>query len=456
MTLRAAAASSASLGRTMVELLPDRTTAMRMGMVAAAGLALYRGRQFVSVQRPSHEDTMWGFVAIPEGERWNVVEASGKNRSVDGPKVVFALGARFLRLQLFTASHSQYLWIQTIDGKTEIKSGPAAVYSDPSVHKEVKVMQATSLTEHEVLVVYREEDPAPGAGQGERKIARHIIRGPCLHVPKNATEWVHEFGWHGSRANDPDGARKYKNGACFTKLRCCPEQTYFDVEGVRTRDDALVTIKVMIFYRLVDIETMLRETHDPVADFVNALSSDIIELVAGKTFEEFKVSTEKLNDISVYKQLTSRADSIGFKVTKVVFRGYGAPQRLQKMHDDAIERRTKLALERETEDQEQQMQDMKIDREEQRMVKKRRCEEAASEHTLKLKRSAHEAKMREQEDERLARLQQLVEIKEKLGLSGAHLASYLLAAEQGRPEKLIQIIGKEGSGFIHLAEPSGL
>ena len=33
-------------------------------------------------------------------------------------------------------------------------------------------------------------------------------------------------------------------------------------------------------------------------------------------------------------------------MTKVVFRGYGAPQRLQKMHDDAIERRTKLVLDR--------------------------------------------------------------------------------------------------------------
>merc|ERR1712217_564450 len=124
--------------------------------------------------------------------------------------------------------------------------------------------------------------------------------------------------------------RKKKDATKFTKLRVRPEQTYFDVEGVRTKDDALVTVKVMIFYRLKDIDTMLRETHDPVADFINSVTSDVIEFVAGKSFEEFKASTDQLNDLVIYQQLTSRSQGIGFEVTKVVFRGYGAPQRLQK------------------------------------------------------------------------------------------------------------------------------
>merc|ERR1712014_371885 len=102
-----------------------------------------------------------------------------------------------------------------------------------------------------------------------------------------------------------------------TKLRVCPEQTYFDVDNVRTRDDALVTVKVMIFYRLTDIDVMLRETHDPTADFINSVTSDVIEFVAGKTFEEFKTSSDNLNNISFYPQLSSRAKGIGFEVTKV-------------------------------------------------------------------------------------------------------------------------------------------
>merc|ERR1711881_667926 len=176
------------------------------------------------------------------------------------------------------------------------------------------------------------------------------------------------------------------------KLRVRPEQTYFDVECVRTKDDALVTVKVMIFYRIQDIDTMLKETHDPIADFINSVTSDINEFVSASSFEEFKAASDQLNDLNVYRQLTTRARGIGFEVTKVVFRGYGAPSRLQKMHDDAIEKRTKLVLERENEDQEQKMLDMKLQHEQERQRKKRHMETETREHERKLQRAAHEAK----------------------------------------------------------------
>merc|ERR1711920_954678 len=229
-------------------------------------------------------------------------------------------------------------------------------------------------------------------GTSAQMVTRYVIRGPCLHVPKNASEWTHDFSWHGSISNDPEhNGRKVKGAIKFTKLRVCPEQTYYDCENVRTKDDALVTVKLMIFYRLQDIDVMLRETHDPTADFINSVTSDVIEFVAGKSFEDFKASSDNLNNISYYPQLTSRAKGIGFEVTKVVFRGYGAPQRLQKMHDDAIERRTKLGLEREIEDQEQRSLDMKLSREEERVRKKLHMEMETKEHERKLQRATHEA-----------------------------------------------------------------
>merc|ERR1719310_142677 len=156
---------------------------------------------------------------------------------------------------------------------------------------------------------------------------------------------------------------------------------------------------------------MLKETHDPTADFINSISSDVIEFVAARSFEDFKGATDQLNDLSVYQQLTSRAKGIGFEVTKVVFRGYGAPQRLQKMHDDAIERRTKLALERENEDQEQKLLDMKLVHEEERLRKRRQMETDTKEHERKLQRSAHEAKQQELVEIRQAHLQHLNNMK---------------------------------------------
>lgn len=37
---------------------------------------------------------------------------------------------------------------------------------------------------------------------------------------------------------------------------------------VRTKDDALITVKQMVFFELRDIETMLNQTADPIADFI--------------------------------------------------------------------------------------------------------------------------------------------------------------------------------------------
>merc|ERR1712003_599298 len=161
------------------------------------------------------------------------------------------------------------------------------------------------------------------------------------------------------------------------------------------------------------------------------------------------MGSDNLNNISFYPQLTSRAKGIGFEVTKVVFRGYGAPQRLQKMHDDAIERRTKLALDRENEDQEQKMQDMKLAREEERLRKRQRMEKETKAHERELQREAHEAQQQEILRDRQSRLEHLTNMKATLGLSGDQLASYLLASEQGPPAKIIQIQGATKDGSLH-------
>ena len=51
-------------------------------------------------------------------------------------------------------------------------------------------------------------------------------------------------------------------------------------------------------------------------------------------------------ELEAYRQLTARASQNGYRVNKVVYRGYAAPDRLQAMHDQAIESRTRLQLER--------------------------------------------------------------------------------------------------------------
>jgi hypothetical protein len=222
-----------------------------------------------------------------------------------------------------------------------------------------------------------------------------------MFVPE-AQEWLHEFRWHGANPKDP--RRKIPCGLIFNKLRVIPDQMYFDVEGVRTADDALLTVKLMIFFELIDIAVMLDQTHDVVADFINAVTADVIDFASGRTFERFKEQTEKLNARETYPQLAQRAGRIGYRINKVVYRGYEATPKLQAMHDGAIEMRTKLKLESETEEQAQAVADLKLKREHERAEKRQEMQRGEVEHENRMKQMAHEAQLRHDQAESEARL----------------------------------------------------
>ncbi len=96
----------------------------------------------------------------------------------------------------------------------------------------------------------------------------------------------------------------------------------------------------------------MNTTKDPIADMINCCSSDITVFTSSRTYIEFIETCNFLNDINNYKKLTERAVMIGYEVTKVVFRGYYASPKLQTMHDHSLEMRTKLKLEHESQQQE--------------------------------------------------------------------------------------------------------
>lgn len=164
---------------------------------------------------------------------------------------------------------------------------------------------------------------------------------------------------------------------------------------MRTADDALLTVRLMIFYQLHSIEEMLDATNDPIADIINSVSSDVIGFCSARSFEQFKETAEQLNVPTLYQNLNDSVGSRGIRVSKVVFRGFMAPQRLQKMHDDAIERRTKLVLERESELQEQKLKDERLAKEEEREKTKRAMQLAQAEHEAAMQRTEFVARQRE-------------------------------------------------------------
>jgi len=325
---------------------------------------------------------MIGFTVIPEGERVIVWDRTGHTRVVDGPRRLTLFGETVEPLKRVAAGPEEYLVIAYRDGRMEHVRGPAVAWLNPVTMEAIHVRPLIKLDANEAMVVYR---PA------ETRVLRRVERGPALFMPA-PEEWLHHFSWHG--ADPKDHRRKQPSALQFEKLRVIPDQMYYDVECVRTADDALLTVKLMVFFEFVDIERMLDQTHDPIADFINAATADVIDFAAAEPFEKFKEKTERLNMLETYPQLLKRADTIGYRVTKVVYRGYQASPTLQTMHDDAIEARTKLRLEAETEQQAQDLADMKQQRETDRERANQTLEEARVVHQNRLSTVATEAKLR--------------------------------------------------------------
>ncbi|WP_221032752.1 hypothetical protein [Actomonas aquatica] len=396
---------------------------------------------------------------IREGERALVWHRSGRATTVDGPRRVWTWGARLQVLEQHLAGPEEYLVVHRADGGIEHRAGPAALWFDPLRHERIEVAPKLKLNANEAIVIYREQDG---------RVTRRVARGPALFVPA-PDEWLHRFSWHGADPRQP--RRKVARALQFEKLRVMPDQLYYDVENVRTADDALITVQLMIFFELRDIEEMLDRTHDPIADFINATTADVIDFAAELTFEAFKERTERLNELDTYAQLVRRAELTGYRIGKIVYRGYEASATLQTMHDDAIEARTRLKLEAETERQAQDLADLKQERDGRRKQVQQELAKQELTHRVELETAEHAA--RRQRD-RLAE-EQALELRRRAGeldlqqqqatdaqrlafLTGAadlkvDLTRYLVAQYQ-HPDRLIRIDGgrKSDAAQLHLHE----
>ena len=336
---------------------------------------------------------------VRAGERAAVWSKNGNCKIVDGPKRVYLFNKTMTECANYFASEMEYLECRQKAGPVEIIQGPCSLFKDPVLHESVMVKRATMVDASEALVVYRHNDHEPhdklanikeeatssttadavrthrlvstelkGGGSGASGgVERRIVRGPARFIPAS-NEWVHEFAWSGV---PKDGSKTtYQPKALkFSSLKTIPMTAYHNVVDTRTNDDTLLTVKLMIFFELVDIEKMLDSTADPIGDFINAASSDVIAFCAGVSYETFLNETAKLNELTSFGQLTSRADQIGYRITKVVFRGFHAGDMLQKMHDGAIQERTRLRLQEETQVQEQRTIDMTLDANKRRQTK---------------------------------------------------------------------------------------
>ncbi len=404
--------------------------------------------------------TMW-YYTVEDGQRTLRIYRDGRMEVIVGPKRVWQGSSRFEKMRHFVAHPGDFLTVRFRDGRQEHIVGPTDIWFDPRIHEQINLQEALQLAAKEAVVVY-------SRGSENAPVARRLVYGPTLFVPAPG-EWLHTFQWHGSHGGS-QGVKKVAKGLTFQKLWLMPDQMYHDVADVRTADDAVLTIRLMMFFELIDIERMLDATHDPIGDFVNATTSDAVDFVGRRTFEEFKKDTGKLNEIEAYGQLTVRAAQNGYRINKVVYRGYGAPDRLQAMHDQAIEARTRLQLERATEQQAQELEDDKLLAQMNRATKRRTEQAIEVESELEMVKKRQEADARHKEAERTAGREQRrrnAEIEQEIHRQteersrqhlgalkemGVDLTAFLT---QGRADRVIELRGNGAATHVHLDPANG-
>lgn len=304
------------------------------------------------------------------------------------------------KLHQYVADSNQYLVIKYIDGNVVHKKGPVAEWFNRFEHESISVENGYKLNSSQLIIVYNQNLKT-------NQVVRRVIEGPCLFIP-DASEWLHQFKWHSPDSNNL--GHLVKDGNEFRILTNKPDFFHYYVNEVRTLDDTLMTIKIMIIYELVDIFTMLDKTQDPISDFANAICADVVSAVGKLSFEEFlRTGASRLNSLETYKELTNRASRNGYKIESIIYNGYTSSKELQSIQDNAIEQRTKLRLNAEIDEQKNKLIDLRLKKENERLdleanLKRLKFE---FEQTLVESRSKFELLLRKLKNESNLKMKQL-------------------------------------------------
>uniref|UniRef100_A0A7S2QU90 Band 7 domain-containing protein n=1 Tax=Chlamydomonas chlamydogama TaxID=225041 RepID=A0A7S2QU90_9CHLO len=410
-----------------------------------------------------HAKVFIGKRTVKEGECAGIWDMSGEYRVIEGPKREWMAFSRVRFMNRHIADCNQYLKIQYRSGTIEHRRGPIALFEDPVKHERISVLDAVHVDAFEVIVVYTED--AKGT------VARSIIKGPTVFIPE-VNQWIHQFSWHGADPSNPE--RKVPGALRFTKLRTIADQFYYSAPDVRTSDDAKLTVKVMLFFILEDLEKMLNSTHDPIGDFINALLADLMNFGSRNTYESFIQSSTALSELETFPVLKQRAAAVGFKLNKVVYRGYTATGMMQQMHDNAVSTRTRLKLQAEEQETAQSLRDMELHRSTARGAAERDEEKLRQAHRLQLQAAENRERLKVAEEEHALRLRQQreerelaletqkladkmqVEFLESLRTMGVSMTDFLVACQtKGRADQVVQVVTGAGAGGQEGGEGAG-
>eukprot|EP00657_Telonema_sp_P-1_P007573 TRINITY_DN2757_c0_g1_i2.p1 TRINITY_DN2757_c0_g1~~TRINITY_DN2757_c0_g1_i2.p1 ORF type:complete len:249 (-),score=87.97 TRINITY_DN2757_c0_g1_i2:76-822(-) len=178
---------------------------------------------------------------------------------------------------------------------------------------------------------------------------REVVRG--RDQPKfflDPREKLHKFVLTGG--GDADGLGKQPGALGFETLRLQPSQAYFAFP-VRTSDNTVLVLKLMIFMEIQDPEQFVR-SDDPFAVMFNFVMAETTELTGLLSFDDFKhLPGERVQSHFTPRDQHAPLDFLiqqyGLVVSKVVLRGWAAEDKqVQRILDQAAAAQTQRDVER--------------------------------------------------------------------------------------------------------------
>jgi len=365
---------------------------------------------------------------------------SGRHRQIVGPRREHLFFSTIRFLDRFTARNGEYLAVKNKNGAIEHVRGPRTMFLNPVLHDEIEVRQAIQLQSNsEAIVVYSSSIPeadrqTAATDEKEEKggydVSRRILRGPLIFVP-GVGEWVQSFRWTKTVKDVPAAAaigvapvRTLKDES-FQVLSTA--QTRYAVRcAMRTADNIRMHVNISLLVKLIEVETMLSITTDPIADLIAALQSDVSTF--GSTFNSKDVNqladAKNLGNLEQYQQLFKCAKAIGFEVVDVLLTEFAVSEELQKQQDEYNSRQAKMKTELAEAEQKLSMQDMDLLNRSKRADAERAIERAELGHKLELEKLAQ----REHIEERVQRNKETIEFLGDLKGLGVDLTQLLVTA----------------------------
>lgn len=300
---------------------------------------------------------------IPEGRKARVTSWTGRVRIVDGP----ARKPLFSTVEIFNqviVPIGEQGYIVNEEGDYQEVVGPEVIHIHPD--GAYKPHHRHELAHYESMVVI-DEDGHINIHKGSET--------PTVWVKDR--QRVHTFNWTGSRG---DTEEKSPGALRVQTLRLQDTQTYFSFP-VRTRDNIVINLRLMIYYSYGEIEKLL-QNNDPLGAMYNRIMATMVGFVAGLPFDQFKDNTnDQIANHPLFNTGKAVFEEDGISIEQVVVRAWEPIDReVQRVLERAATIQTQKTLDQaEHERKMQQLEFEGVELDEGQKLEDKRAKAAASE-----------------------------------------------------------------------------